>query len=165
MRPVLTASLVLLVFLVSAVQAAPAAPAAPAAKKAASPKKVTRLFNGKDLKGWTADVPAKDTDPNAPASFVVRDGNLVSLGNPKGHLITDATYRDYRLEVEYRFPGKGGNCGVLIHASRPRALYKMFPQSIEVQMKADDAGDFWVIQEDIQVPDMEARRPKKDPSQ
>ena len=41
----------------------------------------------------------------------------------------------------------------------------MFPQSIEVQMKAGDAGDFWVIQEDIEVPDMEARRPKKDPQQ
>ena len=164
MRPVLTASPLLVVFLASAaVQAAPAAPAAaPAAKKAASPKKVTRLFNGKDLKGWTADVPAKDTDPNAPASFVVRDGNLVSLGNPKGHLITDATFRDYRLEVEYRFPGKGGNCGVLIHASRPRALYKMFPQSIEVQMKHEDAGDFWCIQENIEVPDMEKRRPRKE---
>ena len=54
---------------------------------------------------------------------------------------------------------------VLVHASRPRALYKMFPQSIEVQMKAGDAGDFWVIQEDIEVPDMVARRPKKTPDQ
>ena len=47
---------------------------------------------------------------------------LVSLGKPEGHLITDASYRDYRLEVEYRFAGKPGNCGVLVHASRPRAL-------------------------------------------
>jgi len=132
------------------------------APKAQSPTAVIRLFDGKDLKGWTADVPARDTDKNAPASFVVRKGLLVSMGKPEGHLVTDAAYRDYRLEVEYRFPGKGGNCGVLVHASKPRALYKMFPQSIEVQMMSGDAGDFWVIQEDIEVRDMEKRRPRKE---
>jgi hypothetical protein len=126
-----------------------------------TPAGVTSLFNGKDLTGWDADVPARDTDKNAPASFVVRDGMLVSLGKPEGHLVTKQLYRDYRLVVEYRFPGKGGNCGVLVHASRPRALYKMFPQSIEVQMNSGDAGDFWCIQENIEVPDMEKRRPRK----
>jgi hypothetical protein len=127
-----------------------------------SPTSVIRLFNGRDLAGWTADVPARDTEPNGPPSFVVREGKLVSLGKPEGHLVTDGRYRDYRLEVEYRFPGKGGNCGVLVHASKPRALYKMFPQSIEVQMMHENAGDFWVIQEDIQVKDMETRRPRKE---
>ena len=146
--------------------AAPAAPAAPLPPvKTITPKKKTKLWNGKDLAGWTADVPDKDADPKIPDSFIVRNGVLVSMGKPKGHLITDTAFKDYRLEVEYRFPGQGGNCGVLVHASRPRALYKMFPQSIEVQMKAGDAGDFWVIQEDIEVPNMEARRPKKDPTQ
>jgi hypothetical protein len=120
------------------------------------------LFNGKDLSGWTADVPARDSDPNAPASFIARKGLLVSLGEPRGHLLTSAAYRDYRLEVEYRFPGKGGNCGVLVHASRPRALYKMFPQSVEVQMQSGDAGDLWCIEETIEVPDMESRRPRKE---
>jgi hypothetical protein len=134
----------------------------PAAATATSPKATTRLFNGKDLTGWKADVPARDADPKGPPSFVVRDGKLVSLGKPEGHLVSDGRYRDYRLEVEYRFPGKGGNCGVLVHASKPRALYKMFPQSIEVQMMSGDAGDFWVIQEDIEVKDMEKRRPRKE---
>jgi hypothetical protein len=125
------------------------------------PDHVTPLFNGRDLSGWEADVPARDTNPNAPDSFVVRDGMLVSLGKPEGHLLTKQSYRDYRLEAEYRFPGKGGNCGILVHASKPRALYEMFPQSIEVQMNSGDAGDFWCIQEDIKVPDMETRRPRK----
>jgi len=131
------------------------------ASTAIVPDHVTPLFNGKDLSGWEADVPAKDKDPNAPASFVVRDGMLVSKGKPEGHLVSTAAYRDYRLEAEYRFPDKGGNCGILVHASKPRALYKMFPQSIEVQMMSGDAGDFWCIQEDIKVPDMEKRRPRK----
>ena len=126
------------------------------------PDRVIQLFNGRDLTGWWPDVPTRDTTPDAPDSFVVRDGMLVSLGRPRGHLLTESSYRDYRLEVEYRFPGKPGNCGVLVHASRLRALEKMFPQSIEVQMNHLHAGDFWCIQENIEVPDMEARRPRKE---
>ena len=128
---------------------------------AAEPESIA-LFNGKDLTGWHADIPALDNNPDGDSAFVVRDGNLVSLGNPKGHLITDDEYKDYRLEVEYRFPGKPGNCGVLVHSSTPRALYKMFPKSIEVQMMHNNAGDFWCIVEDITVPEMEKRRGPKE---
>jgi hypothetical protein len=116
------------------------------------------LFNGKNLDGWHMDVPAMDEDSTLQSPFVVRDGMLVSLGEPRGHLLTDDVYSNYRLEVEYRFPGEPGNCGVLVHASTPRALYEMFPQSIEVQMMHENAGDFWCILEDIKVPNMEERR-------
>ncbi len=120
------------------------------------------LFNGKDLTGWHVDVPKMDKDPNMQSPFIVRDGLLVSLGTPRGHLITDAVYQNYRLEAQYRFAGKPGNCGVLVHASTPRSLYSMFPKSIEVQMLHGNAGDFWCIVEDITVPDMEQRRGPKD---
>jgi len=120
------------------------------------------LFNGKDLTGWHVDVPLRDRKPDVKPTFIVRDGKLVSLGKPNGHLITDAKYANYRLEVEYRFAGKPGNCGVLVHASTPRALYKMFPKSLEVQMNHRHAGDFWCIVEDITVPDMVKRRGPKD---
>jgi hypothetical protein len=124
------------------------------------------LFNGKDLTGWTADVPPlKDGTQPAGPSFIVRNGLLVSLGDPRGHLTTTETFRDYRLTVEYRFPGKPGNCGILVHSSTPRALGNMFPKSIEVQMFSGNAGDFWCIQENIEVPDMEKRRPRKTPEQ
>ena len=120
------------------------------------------LFNGTNLDGWHIDVPAMDTISSARNPFIVRDKMLVSLGTPEGHLITDAVYSNYRLEVEYRFPGKPGNCGVLVHASTPRALYKMFPKSIEVQMMHENAGDFWVIVQDIEVDNMLERRGPKE---
>lgn len=120
------------------------------------------LFNGKDLSGWHADVPAADKNPNVSPSFVVRDGMLVSMGKPGGHLITDKEYSNYKLEVQYRFANKAGNCGVLVHTSKPRALYGMFPQSLECQMMSGNAGDFWCIEENIEVPDMEKRRPHKE---
>jgi Domain of Unknown Function (DUF1080) len=147
-----------LVFPLSAILAAQV-PMAPA--DATSPQAVVHLFNGKDLAGWKADVPARDKDPNGPPSFIVRDGKLVSLGTPGGHLLTEGRWRDYRLEVEYRFSAKAGNSGVLIHASKLRALYQMFPQSIEVQLLSGNAGDFWVIREDIKVENPETRRPRK----
>jgi hypothetical protein len=124
--------------------------------------KSTSLFNGKDLSGWHVDVPAMDTNKAARNPFIVRNGMLVSLGTPQGHLVTDANYKNFRIETEYRFAGVPGNCGLLVHASTPRALYKMFPKSIEVQMMHQNAGDFWCIVEDITVPDMETRRGPKE---
>lgn len=120
------------------------------------------LFNGTDLSGWHIDVPAMDTDTTLQSPFLIRDGMLVSMGTPNGHIITDAEYENFKLEVEYRFAGTPGNCGVLVFASTPRALYQMFPKSIEVQMMHENAGDFWCIVEDITVPDMETRRGPKE---
>lgn len=130
--------------------------------RAKAEEETISLFNGEDLTGWHIDVPRMDNNPDVKSPFIVRDGMLVSLGTPPGHLITDKVYQDYRLEVEYRFPGKPGNCGILVHASKPRALYSMFPQSIEVQMLHTNAGDFWCIEEDIKVPNMVERRGPKE---
>jgi hypothetical protein len=128
------------------------------APRPASQLQPQSLFNGKDLSGWHVDVPAPDSNVRVRNPFIVRNGVLVSLGEPRGHLITDSSFRDYRLEVEYRFPAVPGNSGVLVHTSTPRALYGMFPRSIEVQLEHENAGDFWCILEDITVPDMERRR-------
>lgn len=120
------------------------------------------LFNFKNFDGWHIDVPALDNNPNGKNPFIIRNSMLVSLADPQGHIITDSVYQNYRLEIEYRFAGKPGNCGVILHASTPRVLYAMFPKSIEAQLMHKNAGDFWCIGEDISVPDMEKRRgPKK----
>ncbi|MEZ6037232.1 MAG: DUF1080 domain-containing protein [Planctomycetota bacterium] len=121
-----------------------------------------QLFNGRDLSGWHQDVPSADGKPDLPTSFQVVNGILVSNGHPEGHLITDQSFSNYRLVVEWRWPGEPGNCGVLVHASKPRRLYGMFPQSIECQLHVGNAGDFWCIGEDVRVPDEEQRRGPKE---
>ena len=135
-----------LLFLLVACSAKPEAPV------------TVHLFNGSNLDGWHADIPEADANPNIAASFSVRDGLLISHGTPEGHLLTDDFYSDYELIVEYRWPADGGNCGVLVHATIPRFLYGMFPQSIECQMFSGNAGDFWCIGENISVVDMASRR-------
>ncbi len=120
--------------------------------------KSINLFNGKDFSGWHIDVPAMDTNKTIQSPFIIRNGMLVSLANPEGHIITNKIYKNYQLEVQYRFSAKPGNCGVLVHCSKPRRLYGMFPQSIEAQLMHENAGDFWCIGEDVTVPEMEKRR-------
>lgn len=124
--------------------------------------KPSSLINGVDLSGWHIDVPEMDTNKAARNPFIIRNGMLVSLGTPGGHLITNDTFENYQVDMEYRFAGQPGNCGALVHVSKPRRLYGMFPQSIECQMMHDNAGDFWCIGENIVVPDMEKRRGPKE---
>jgi hypothetical protein len=128
----------------------------------ASSSQFHSLINGKDLTGWHIDVPEMDTNKTARNPFIIRNGLLVSLGTPGGHLITNDTFENYQVDIEYRFAGVPGNCGALVHVSKPRRLYGMFPQSIECQMMHDNAGDFWCIGENIIVPDMEKRRGPKE---
>lgn len=115
-------------------------------------------FNGRDFSNWHTDVPKMDTDKLAKSPFIIRNDMIVLLANPQGHLITNEVYQNYRLQVEYRFPGLPGNSGIIVHASTPRAVNKMYPKSIEVQLQHNNAGDLWCVGETIAAPDMENRR-------
>lgn len=108
-----------------------------------------QLFNASDLAGWTFDL-QNDADPKSVWS--VQDGLLICKGKPAGVIRTEKDYGNYELTVEWRWaPGtKGGNCGVLVHCSKPREL-GIWPKSIEVQLASGNAGDFWVIGETIKV--------------
>lgn len=108
------------------------------------------LFNGKDFTGWSFD----NIDPKVEAGTVwsVREGTLVCQGRPPGVIRTDKEFSSYELNLEWRWAPdtKPGNSGVLIHASKPREAF-VWPKSIEVQLAAGDAGDFWMIGEKVTV--------------
>ncbi len=106
------------------------------------------LFDGKTLNGWHQDIPANDGKEDPVDAFTVRDGVLVSIGQPFGHLITNSQYENYKLVVEYRYSKEAGNCGVIVHASIPR--YRSFlPQGVECQLRSGSAGDFFLFGETI----------------
>ena len=68
------------------------------------------------------------------------DGVVAVAGKPSGFIATRDTYTDYRLHVEWRWTGKPGNGGVLLHvASGPKD--GVWPYSIQVQTKHGAAGD------------------------
>ncbi len=96
----------------------------------------TALFNGQDLTGWTV-VPE-----DAPADlWTVSEGLLKCQGRPAGYLRTKRDdFQNYVLHVEWRWSeGRGGNNGVLVHASTPNAL-GVWPKSIEVQLAQRQRG-------------------------
>jgi hypothetical protein len=105
-----------------------------------------KLFNGKDLSGWSVflDPRAKDADPAK--VFTVKDGIIHCTGTPFGYLITDKEFENYVLKVQWRWgkpPAKGNrNSGVFVHVVGPN---KIWPKAVEAQLMADHAGDFWLV--------------------
>jgi len=102
-----------------------------------------RLFNGRDLAGWTARL---EGGARMEDVWSVRDGVLVCKGQPAGYIRTEQDYTNYVLKLEWRFdPAKGaGNSGVLLRVVGPD---KVWPRSVEAQLESGNAGDFWNIDE------------------
>jgi hypothetical protein len=97
------------------------------------------LFDGHDFAGWeftTNPATAIDT-----VCTVRGDGVIAAAGAPVGYIATTASYANYRLHVEWRWPGKPGrNGGVLVHiSSGPKD--RAWPLSFQVQTKDQFAGD------------------------
>jgi hypothetical protein len=118
-------------------------------------QQATELFNGRDLDGWTYHL----ADPNVPMDDVwsVNDGVLVCKGQPAGYLLTKKNdFENYVLTLQWRWPEKGGNNGVLVHVTKPGEL-GVWPKSLEVQLASGDAGDFWVIGTTIEIERPEGR--------
>src|SRR5437667_4349216 len=112
---------------------------APLFVRAQEPEPV-QLFNGKDMTGWTFFL--KDEKAKMQDVWSVGDGVIHCKGNPVGYIRTKEKYTSYKLKVEWRFPGKAGNSGVLLRVQEPD---KVWPKSIESQLNSGDAGDIWNI--------------------
>lgn len=131
-------------------------PCTPALAQAPAAARPVALFNGKDLSGW--DYRLKDKSVPMEKVWSVKDGLLLCTGKPPGYIFTKKNdYENYVLNVEWRWPGKGGNNGVLVHVSTPEEL-DVWPKSLEVQLGSGNAGDFWVIGAKIDVENIDERR-------
>lgn len=109
----------------------------------------TVLFDGEDLDDWVLYTEADGVTRDSLCT--VEDGVLTIAGKPTAYLATRRWYRDYSLELEWRWPGeRGGNSGVLVHTTTPLLFYG-WPKSMEVQLHAGSAGDFWVIGDGVDI--------------
>jgi hypothetical protein len=116
-----------------------------------APTEVVRLFNGRDLTGFTSWL--KDTKRDDPRKvFTVEDGVIHASGDGFGYLATDKAYRDYHLTVEYRWGKRtdGGkyvrNSGVLLHATGPDGgANGTWMSCVECQLAQGCCGDLIVI--------------------
>ena len=104
------------------------------------PKEKTMLWNGSDFSGWKLFTGEPDHD--VAKTWSVKNGLICCEGKPAGYMRTEKDYADYLLHIEWRWPAKGGNNGVLVHMSGED---KVWPKSLECQLFSGNAGDFWVI--------------------
>lgn len=106
------------------------------------------LFNGRDLSGWKAFW--REPVADLAASAKVADGVLHLSGKPNGYLRTEAAFTaDYRLHVEWRWPEKPGNSGVIVHVTGADAIW---PTGFEAQLAHGHAGDVVALQTTIDAP-------------
>ncbi|HOV32603.1 MAG TPA: DUF1080 domain-containing protein [Candidatus Hydrogenedens sp.] len=98
------------------------------------------LFDGKSLQGWVQFLPDPNADPAK--TWMVKDGVIHCTGEPTGYIRTDKKFSNYELQLEWRWAGKPGNSGVLLHVQDKDEVW---PKSIEAQLMHENAGDIWVI--------------------
>ena len=103
------------------------------------------LWNGTDFSGWVRFVP--DSQADVDTVWRVVDSVIHCTGVPNGYIRTEKEYANYKLSLEWRWTGEPGNSGVLLHMSLPD---KVWPRSIEAQLKTQNAGDIWLF-EDTEV--------------
>lgn len=120
--------------------------------------KRVELFNGKNLEGfYTWLVDTKRTDPRR--VFSVTNGLLRISGDGLGYLSTTRAYRDYRLELEFKWGtvntawgdrlGKARDSGLFLHSAGPDGNSHdgqgAFKAAIECNIFQGATGDILLI--------------------
>lgn len=122
-------------------------------------EKWVKLFNGKDLKGWTMKISGYELGNNFGNTFRVENGILSikydqydSFRNRFGALYYDKKFTNYRLKVEYRFVGETTpgapvwgyrDSGVQYHCQAPSSLglNQSFPVCLEYNLHGGNGKD------------------------
>jgi hypothetical protein len=110
------------------------------------------LFNGKNLRGWTAKIYHHETGDNYGNTFRAEEGMIKvrydqydQFNNRYGHLFYNKPYSYFKLRFDYRFTGiwrKDApsyteiNSGVMYHSQSPTSILKEqdWPISVEFQL-------------------------------
>jgi len=137
-RSILNQFLAVMIIALVALNASAQSKSKKPAKTQKNPKAQTiKLFNGKNLSNWTFKLRDPSVDPAK--VFTVLNGVIHIKGDPFGYMRTKDIYSDYRLHVEWRYPGELSNSGVFIHAQLPDTIWL---KCFECQLRAGSAGDF-----------------------
>ncbi|MHB9055882.1 MAG: 3-keto-disaccharide hydrolase [Paludibacteraceae bacterium] len=107
-------------------------------------------INNKTLKGWYAYAPISGKHDNAAGLFQTENGLIRLHGRNAGYLISEQSYRNFRLKVQFRwnmdsihFEKKSTvkNSGVM-YLVPDTASDILWPAGIQFQIKKGFSGDF-----------------------
>jgi hypothetical protein len=108
------------------------------------------IFNGKDLSGWYTFFRGKGKNNDPDTVFSVVNGQLKITGKEFGYIITEKSYTNFHLVVEFKwgvkkYPPRENavrDNGICYHVQQPD---RVWPRSVECQIQEGDCGDFWLI--------------------
>jgi len=113
-------------------------------------RKLSSLFNGKDLTGFDTLLEKQGiaSDPNK--VFIAENGMLHISGQEFGGLVTQKEYGNYYLRAEFKWgektyaprDGKARDSGIQYNITGP---LKVWPRMMEFQINEGGTGDMWVV--------------------
>ena len=112
--------------------------------RAETPTQPLDLLNGHDLAAWELVTLPTAVADLAAACHYNPDGSLAVVGKPVSYLATKASYENYRLHVEWRWPAaaaKNSNSGILLHIASGPTNHSAWPVCFQMQLKLGRAGD------------------------
>ena len=117
-------------------------------------KKMTPLFNGKNLDGWYSFLRTKGKNNDPEKIFNIEKGILHISGKEFGYICTEKEFTNFHLLVEFKwgikkFPPRDADTtrrdnGICYYVPlhTPDIVW---PKSVECQVQEGDVGDFWMI--------------------
>ncbi|MBK1879448.1 3-keto-disaccharide hydrolase [Pelagicoccus mobilis] len=108
------------------------------------------IFKGIDLEEFYFDF-IEEAEP-ADVFEIKDDGTLVIKGEdqPEGYIQTLDEYENFELSFAFKFPEGEGKSGVIIHCNGDTA-HGIWPEGIEIQLEPKNNGDFWLLNNEIDV--------------
>jgi len=117
--------------------------------------KMVRLFDGKDLKGFDTLLKAQGVNQDPEHVFSVEHGVIHVSGNDFGGIVTQKSYDNYYLRMEFKWGektyldkvGKARDCGILYHIDEPlvEVPKDVWPRAFEFQIQEGGTGDIWLV--------------------
>ena len=116
----------------------------------AQAQKFEHLFNGKNLKGWYSFLKNSGKDHDTAGVFTVSNKMLHITGQQFGYIITEKSYDNFHLIVEFKWGEKKypprenapRDNGIVYYVGQQD---RVWPRGIECQIQEGDCGDFWMI--------------------
>ena len=98
------------------------------------------LLENNNLDKWTFYLTDSTVSPDL--IWSVKNGIVLCTGSVNGYMRTKQKFSNYKLSLDWRWPGEPGNSGVLLHIT---GKDKVWPKCIEAQLMSGTAGDFFLI--------------------
>ncbi len=112
-------------------------------------KPATVLFDGADLSHFDTFLRGRGVNTDPEHVFKVEHGVLHVSGREMGYIITKQSFHRFYLHAEFRWgqgtfaerAGQARDSGILYNVEGEQ---KVWPRSIEFQIKEGETGDFWL---------------------